>query len=79
MSGGGPSIMTPLLRLSTIASLPRDLTGQLVVEYYLATYGAPSPALRWAIAGRSGAKLEAVKQALAAKFPEAAVRACVLG
>lgn len=47
-------------------------TGQLVVEYYLKEYGVTG--LKWAIAGRSQAKLEGVKQALAPKFPDAAVR-----
>lgn len=43
------------------------------MEYYLTEYGV-SDGFKWAIAGRSQAKLEAVKQGLAAKFPDAAVR-----
>lgn len=46
--------------------------GRLVVEYLLEAYGVSS--FKWAIAGRSQAKLEAVKRELAAKFPDAAVR-----
>jgi short subunit dehydrogenase-like uncharacterized protein len=42
-----------------------------VVEFYLKEYG--TTAFKWAVAGRSQAKLEAVKQQLAAKFPEATV------
>ena len=39
-------------------------TGQLVVEYYLKTYGPPSDTCKWAIAGRSQSKLEGVKKNL---------------
>lgn len=47
-------------------------TGQLLVEYYLKEYGVTG--FKWAIAGRSQAKLEGVKQALVPKFSDAAVR-----
>ena len=44
-------------------------TGRLVAEYLL---GAAPPGLRWALGGRSAAKLEAVRAALAAEHPAAA-------
>jgi len=47
-------------------------TGRLVVEYYLKEYG--TSAFKWAVAGRSQAKLDAVMHQLAAKFPDATVR-----
>lgn len=62
---------------SSTAAPPYDLvvlgatgfTGQLVVRYLLRTYGLTGP-LRWAIAGRSQAKLTALKQSLdAAALP----------
>jgi short subunit dehydrogenase-like uncharacterized protein len=44
-------------------------TGHLVAEALLEF---PEPGLRWAIAGRNEEKLESVRSALAARFPEAA-------
>ncbi len=44
-------------------------TGRLVAEAILEF---PEDGLRWALAGRSGSKLEAVRADLAARFPEAA-------
>ncbi len=43
-----------------------------MVEYYLKEYG--TSAFKWAVAGRSQAKLDAVMHQLAAKFPDATVR-----
>ncbi|GAB5031466.1 saccharopine dehydrogenase [Nannochloropsis oceanica] len=39
-------------------------TGQLVAEYYLRTYGAPSSSFNWAIAGRNQKKLQEIKKDL---------------
>jgi hypothetical protein len=47
-------------------------SGRLVVEYYLSRYGLPSP-FKWAIAGRSVEKLEAVKALLAREYPSVKV------
>lgn len=44
-----------------------------MVEYTLEEYGVSS--FKWAIAGRSQAKLETVKRELAAQYPDAGVRA----
>ena len=48
-------------------------TGQLVAEYYLRTYGAPSSSFNWAIAGRNQNKLQEIKKDLTTNkgLPEA--------
>lgn len=43
-------------------------TGRLVVEYLLTTYGTTGP-LRWAIAGRSATRLQALGEELGADIP----------
>jgi short subunit dehydrogenase-like uncharacterized protein len=44
-------------------------TGGLVVEYLLEEYGAQPAAFRWALAGRSSAKLKKVASQLSAELP----------
>ncbi len=62
-------------------SHPITLPGQLVVEYYLRTYGPPSASFRWAIAGRNQAKLDGVKQDLvqAKGLPEGSKIETIIG
>ncbi|MCB0056123.1 MAG: recombinase family protein, partial [Caldilineaceae bacterium] len=54
-------------------------TGRLVAEYLAGQIGRTARPFRWALAGRSQAKLEAVRQSLARIHPDAAELPLLLG